>query len=508
VRVLVRNIFSNWAGVIANLAVAFFLSPFLVHRLGDAGYGLWVLVLSVTGYMGLLDSGLRISIVKHTAEYNARKDSEGLNRVLVTGLSLYGSLSVIVVLLAFVGAAWFGSFFKVPAADVPVGRMLVLIAGVNVALTLPLGVFAGLLSGLQRYDLVNRASIFVLLLRTVAIVAAVWSGLGLITLGLIHVASQALNAAMLIAMSRHEFPPMNLRPRRLEWATVRTLYAYSGFIVLNNVAMFLLFYSGEVLIGMFVGTAAVTSYAIARSLIGYLSSLIGAMTQVFHPYASDQHERGNAGAVGTVLLIGTRMSLLIALPIGISFMIIGPTFISLWVGPEYGRSAAVLLAALTIPQLVWLSQSTGGNVLLGVGRHRFLTVLNLVTGIFAILMGLLLVRRFGGLGVAIGAAIPILVTQAIVLPIYTTRSLRLSFGEYATGAYLVPLAAVLPYAATLYAVSRLWPAAHLPGLALQVMVCLLTYVPFAFVAGVDRELRQRLLARFVPAARLADEKVQ
>ena len=29
---------------------------------------------------------------------------------------------------------------------------------------------------------------------------------------------------------------------------------------MNNVAMFLLFYSGEVLIGMFVGTAAVTPY--------------------------------------------------------------------------------------------------------------------------------------------------------------------------------------------------------------------------------------------------------
>jgi O-antigen/teichoic acid export membrane protein len=408
VRVLVRNIFSNWAGVFANLAVAFFLSPFLVHRLGDNGYGLWVLVLSVTGYMGLLDSGLRISIVKHTAEYNARGDSEGLNRVLMTGLSLYGSLSVVVVLLACVASAWFGSFFKVPAADIPVGRILVLIAGVNVALTLPLGVFAGLLSGLQRYDHVNRASIVVLLLRTLAIVAAVWSGLGLITLGLIHVASQVLNAAMLLAMSRREFPAMSLRPQRPEWTTVRTLYAYSGFIILNNVAMFLLFYSGEVLIGMFVGTAAVTSFAIARSLIGYLSSFIGAMTQVFHPYASDQHERGNASAVGTALLVGTRMSLLIALPIGISFLIIGPTFIGMWVGPEYGRSTAPLIAALTIPQLVWLSQSTAGNVLLGVGRHRFLTILNVVTGILAIAFGVVVVRRFGSLGVAVGGGVPII----------------------------------------------------------------------------------------------------
>ena len=99
---------------------------------------------------------------------------------------------------------------------------------------------------------------------------------------------------MLISSSRRQFPELDLSPRRLEWPTVRSLYGYSGYIMLNNVAMFLLFYSGEVLIGMFVGTAAVTPYAIARSLVQYLSTIIGSMTQVFHPYASDQHERGNA----------------------------------------------------------------------------------------------------------------------------------------------------------------------------------------------------------------------
>jgi O-antigen/teichoic acid export membrane protein len=505
VKVLVRNIFSNWAGVIANLAVAFFLSPFLVHRLGDSGYGLWVLVLSVTGYMGLLDSGLRVSIVKHTAEHNARRDYEGLNRVLMTGLTLYGSLSVLVVLLAVVGSAWFTAFFKVPAADVPVGRILVLIAGVNVALTLPLGVFGGLLSGLQRYDLVNRASILVLFARTIAIVVAVWAGYGLIGLGVVHIVSQLLNGVMLVTMSRRELPTMSLEPQRLEWETVTSLYSYSGFIVLNNVAMFLLFYSGEVLIGMFVGTAAVTPYALARSLVAYLSSLIGAMTQVFHPYASDQHARGNKDAVGKALLVGTKTSLLIALPVGVSFLIIGPAFIGLWVGPQYGHAASVLLAWLTIPQIVWLSQSTGGNVLLGVGKHRFLTFINLATGVSGIAIGLALIPSLGGVGVAAGAAVPILITQGIILPIYTTRALHLRFTEYAVGAYLVPLAAVLPYAAALFVVSQLWPATHLLVLAGEVVLCLIVYVPFAFVAGVEREYRQRIMARFIPAARLADE---
>jgi O-antigen/teichoic acid export membrane protein len=272
---VVRNIVANWAGVAISLVVAFLLSPFLVHSLGDQAYGLWVLVLSVTGYMGLLDTGLRIAIVKHTAEYNARGDSDGLNRTLLTGLTLYGSLSVVVLILAVIAAFFFERLFVVSPQEASVGRILILIAGLNVAISLPLGVLGGLLAGLQRYDLLNHVTIIVLLARTALIVAAISSGFQLIALGWIHIAAQVLTGVLLIRSSRKQFPALDLSPRRLEWPTVRSLYGYGGYILLNNVAMFLLFYSGEVLIGMFVGTAAVTPYAIARSLVQYLSTIIG-----------------------------------------------------------------------------------------------------------------------------------------------------------------------------------------------------------------------------------------
>jgi O-antigen/teichoic acid export membrane protein len=492
---MIRNIFSNWASFALNLAVAFLLSPFLVHSLGDSGYGLWVLVLSVTGYMGLLDTGLRISIVKHTAESNARGDFETLNRVLFTGLSLYGSLSLIVVLLSLGAAAIFDNLFNVAAADMATGRLLVFIAGVNVALSLPLGVFGGLLAGLQRYDLLNRATILVLLARTAAVVVAVSSGYGVLTLGLIHVISQVLNAGLLLYYAKRQFPQLDLRPRKLEGPTVRNLYAYSGYIVLNNIAMFLLFYSGEVLVGAFIGTAAVTSYAIARSLVQYLSTIIGSMTQVFHPYASDQHERGNANAVAQALIVGTKTSLLIALPIGAAYLLVGPTFIKLWMGPAYEHSAGLILALLTVPQIVWLSQSTAGNVLLGIGKHRLVTTVNLVTGIAGIAIGLVLVSYFGAAGVALGMALPILISQAIVLPIGTARALRMTVFDYFTGAYLGPILAVIPFAATLFVISRLSPATNLLLFALQVVVSLMAFVPAAFFLAFSREERHRLVAK-------------
>jgi len=50
---IIRNVLSNWAGYSITTVVAFFISPFVVHTLGNMGYGIWVLVGSLTGYLGI-----------------------------------------------------------------------------------------------------------------------------------------------------------------------------------------------------------------------------------------------------------------------------------------------------------------------------------------------------------------------------------------------------------------------------------------------------------------------
>ena len=56
VRHIARNVFSNWLATAANMAVGFFLSPFIVHRLGNEAYGVWVLAISSINYLQRQDS--------------------------------------------------------------------------------------------------------------------------------------------------------------------------------------------------------------------------------------------------------------------------------------------------------------------------------------------------------------------------------------------------------------------------------------------------------------------
>ena len=85
------NVLWSWSGVAINLFAGFFLSPFLIRRLGTDNFGLWTLVLVMVENYWLLDFGFRNATVKYTAHYRALDQPLEVSRVLTTAIA-YSSL--------------------------------------------------------------------------------------------------------------------------------------------------------------------------------------------------------------------------------------------------------------------------------------------------------------------------------------------------------------------------------------------------------------------------------
>ncbi|HEV2246346.1 MAG TPA: hypothetical protein VGW37_06805 [Terriglobia bacterium] len=49
------------------VVVAFFLTPFVIHSLGDRMYGFWTLAAAFVGYYGLMDLGLSSAVNRYIA---------------------------------------------------------------------------------------------------------------------------------------------------------------------------------------------------------------------------------------------------------------------------------------------------------------------------------------------------------------------------------------------------------------------------------------------------------
>ena len=70
-RQIIKNVGSSWFSLGINVLVGLFLSPFLVHYLGDSAFGIWVLIFSITGYYGLFDLGIRSSLIRYVSKFTA-----------------------------------------------------------------------------------------------------------------------------------------------------------------------------------------------------------------------------------------------------------------------------------------------------------------------------------------------------------------------------------------------------------------------------------------------------
>ena len=445
VRQIVRNVFSNWAGYVVNITVSFFISPFIVHTLGNTGYGIWVLVGSLTGYLGILDLGMRPAIVKFVSRFKAIGDDLMINKIVNTMLLAFSTIAVLVVLASIVVSYYAPKIVAVPVEYQSQFRLIIIIMGLNIAASFPFGVFNAVLNALQRFDLNNIIEISVFLARSAFIVLFLKLGGGLVSLGIIILMASLISFLLKARLCLNINKSMEINLKHANKDTMKMITGFSVYTFVIGIAGRINFQTDSIVIGTFLSPEAITFFAIGATMIDYLSNLVSHMSMTITPIASGFDATRDYERMKKLLFIGTKYCMIIILPIGMTFIILGNTFISLWMGPEYGKSSGLVLTILMCANFGYLSQFVSGSIFYGLGKVKLLTVMNLGTALVNIIISVVLVKPYGIYGVALGTAIPLTIYGTLIQPYYICRVLQISIWQYLKKSYIVPLLAVVPF---------------------------------------------------------------
>ena len=359
---ILKNVGSSWIALGMNVSVGVFLSPYILHRLGDEAFGLWVLIFSVTGYYGLFDLGIRSSIVRYVAKYSARADHNQLNRLVNTAFFAYSAIGIICLLLTFIGTRYVDAWFHVPPNFLATARLLFLMVGISVALGFPLGVFGGILEGLQRFYFLNFSSVLATLTRALFIVIALKHGAQLLTVALITVA-MPLGTGLLNAIIALRLTPVRFACSNLDRGSLRTIASYSGTTFMIIIAGRLRFKTDAMVIGTMLSAAAITYFAIASRLLDYAAEVVSSLAQIFVPMSSHSDATGDTERLKKILLAGNRACALIIFPISATLLILGKSIIATWVGMKYVPLSYPVLLVLILPQTLMLAQAASARSL-------------------------------------------------------------------------------------------------------------------------------------------------
>lgn len=453
-----KNVGSSWFALGLNILVGLFLSPYILHHLGDEAFGLWVLIFTITGYYGLFDFGIRLSIVRYVAKYATIAKNDELNRLVNTALFTYSGIGTVAILITITVSFYVGSIFRISGSSIHLARWLFLMVGSAVALGFPLGIFGGILEGLQRFYVVNLNSMSSTLVRALLIVIALRHGRGLLTVALITV-SLPLVTGLVNATVVLRILPLRFGLKHLNRESLRRIASYSGTTFIIIVANRLRFKTDAMVIGTFVSSAAITYFTIGSRLVDYAGDVVSGLAQVFVPMSSQSDATGDLVGLRKILIAGNRACALIIFPMAAILIILGKSVIEAWVGARYVATSYPVLLVLLIPSTLMLAQSASGLVLYGMAKHKTLAVVVLLEGSANLFLSILLVRRFGILGDAVGTAIPLACTTLFFLPRHLCRVLKLRIGIYLRQAFLLPLTLCVPLVAVLF-LMRHWFVAH------------------------------------------------
>ena len=465
---LARNAAANWITFLFVAGVSFFLSPFVVHHLGNTSYGIWTVLTALVGYLGLLDFGVRGAVTRYVAHYHAVHDSESASSIVSAGFMMYGLLGTAAVLIAGLAGYLAPALLNIPEAFIDDTRIVMVVGGVTVAVTLLGGVFGGVIVGLQRFDITSGVEITVTSVRTVSIVFALLHGYGLVSLAVIHLGGSVLSGVAAWALARRLYPEMRIRLHIRLWTHARKILSFSVFLSLIHIAGMIIYYTDVVVISLFLPVSLVTFYAIAGNLSQYASQLSSAISMPMTPRISASASSGKT-RIGEDIVRVARVATLVTAPIAATFWIRGESFINLWMGPEYGPASGEVLRILAFITLLAGARAVTVSSIIGLNMHRTLIRPFAVEAVANVVLSVSLIKPLGLSGVALGTLIPGLIVGLGYIPRCLSKTTGTSANLFILNAWLLPIAACVPFALATILMETYLPAKTLIAFFAQVI---------------------------------------
>ncbi len=404
-RQVLINTLSNYGGKIVTLGVWFFLTPYILSKLGQSVYGMWVIVGSLVSYGSLLDFGIANAITKYVAEYHAKEEYDQAHSLVATALWLYTIVGLAAILLGAILAPILPHIFNIPVDQRTTFSWLILLSGIGLGISLPSAAPISVLRGLHRFDVINLISISGMLLLAGSMVLVLHLGGGALGLVMVNIMANLLMQVPAIWLIRRNARKLNFGYRGAKRSLLKTVAGYSSALFVISIAGQLKVKTDEVVVGTFLTISDVTPYSIAHRLSDIPQMLTDQFMKVLMPLSSRLHSENDHGRLRQLYLISTRLTMAMFLPLGLGAVILAKPFLTAWVGSAYAPYSGLvllLISASFFDTLMWPANA----ILQGMAKHRVLAYAAIISGVVNLLISIALVKPLGLAGVALGTLIP------------------------------------------------------------------------------------------------------
>ena len=397
------------------------------HYLGAERYGMWMTISSVVLMLGSADLGLSNGLVNLIADAAGRGDEVAEKTASASALFILSGISALMLVAMCVAYPFLNTarLFNLhsPLAIKESGPAL-LVFFFCFVLNLPLGAVRGVQTGLQKGFVNNLWWILGTILSLAALLIAIQQHAGLPALILCltgpPVVSSMLNGLELFVWSHPELMP---RARHFSRVAASRLLRTGLMYFLLQLSLTIGMQTDNVVIAQILGPKAVADYAVPARLFNVLVAVAGMFYMTMIPAYTEALAKSDGPWIRKTFFRVAGAGIAANLVLATIAVLVGNRLIALWVGPQIQPSKG-LLVALGLICVVTSYVNSASTLLNGLGRFRSQVIFGLLMAVVNLALSIVLVRRFGVTGAALGTVIAMALVQVVPMIVLTRRSLR------------------------------------------------------------------------------------
>ncbi len=398
---VVRSGVFNLAGFVVSAAYMFLLVPVAVHYLGMEQYGLWTIVMAITGYIGLADLGLSTSFVTYIARFVAVRAYDDAVRVVYLGVIFYVGVTLLMFGVSLAASSWLFDFLRLAPAQASGARTALLLAVALFGVSSVSGVFGNTLAAIQRMDVVNGIVIAMLAVKLVVIVLVLMNGGGVAGLLLADVAVTAAGMPVFLLFTRRFLPEVHLGWKGYDHRLMTTLLRFGVQLQVTRLSDLVQLQFDKILLARYVGLQSAAMYDFGSRPAGRAKQLpVTAIASLVSAVSALDAREDNA-RIRAALVRATRYLAVLSAPLFGFIVALAFPVMRVWLGPGH-EQAALTLQLLSTGFFVNVVVSALALISQGRGEPQFHMRAMLLQTILNIALSLTLVLTFGYFGAVAG----------------------------------------------------------------------------------------------------------
>ncbi|MCF8383071.1 MAG: polysaccharide biosynthesis C-terminal domain-containing protein [Chlorobium sp.] len=352
---LATNALSGMVANVIYMVSRFLLTPFTLHYLSLAEFGLWALCFIILSYAGMGGFGVNSTYIRYSARYLAEGKENDISKLLSTGVAYMFAFSLLFMLALYLGMPLIIDRFHIAQDQQEMAVTLFLGTAAVTSLELTLGGFRFIINGMHEFSKEKTVSIIGGLLEVGAIILLLMLGTGI--KGLLYAFSfkVIIETIACWTIARRLLPSLQVSTKLISGEHFKLFIGFGGKVQLLGIFSIFLTVVDRMFITAIAGLTAGGMFEIARKLPSTAGSI---SSSVFGPFLSTAaHHEGSWDSGKThstrerlsnyiIIILSAAATALLPLSFLPASPLAIPPLVGLWITPAAALVALLLLILL------------------------------------------------------------------------------------------------------------------------------------------------------------------